>query len=455
MYRPRTLSAAARTGGGTDNSPTANPATGDTLNLLTNPVSRSRAVENDYSDHPSNAQQPNRPASAPTGVTEATPLNSHTRHHRHLAGERTRRQRSRGEGTRTRRVPGSASRVNPPSATASLPSYLATREVPCIHETMVSNSNIRPHPVIPPRPYPSTVGHLPPRRTSGSVDLSTRPAPPVPSHVCGSVASTPLPSSGAPPPRPPPPGPEVAERLGVGTCNRHTDAVISVRTSQPASRVRSPNVPAVVASQPTGDVEKRRLVVETKDEKLTKSDERKDRSKSTNNSSLKKNPDRDQAIITGDEDHQLMGPGGLDGRSAPKPGDHNYPCPRCGKCTCPRCQGDIPGTTEAARLAASHCWMCNHRCLCDTKACVETATCLCCVRACFYHCSNYEDDDACTDEPCSCRGPHCCLRWSALGALSVFLPCLLCYPVARGCMRACKSCADCVRPGCRCKESYR
>ena len=129
-----------------------------------------------------------------------------------------------------------------------------------------------------------------------------------------------------------------------------------------------------------------------------------------------------------------------------KPGQHNYRCPRCDRCMCRYCKG------QEKRPRSRTLW-CGGRCECTADAIVDTATCFCLVRACFYHCSNSEE--AQPVRPCSCGGPDCCPRWATIAALSLFLPCLLCYPLAKGCVLACKQCSRCSSPGCRCKESNR
>lgn len=72
---------------------------------------------------------------------------------------------------------------------------------------------------------------------------------------------------------------------------------------------------------------------------------------------------------------------------------------------------------------------------------VDYCTCMFCVKGIFYHCA---EDSSCSDtvldNPCSCSPVNtgCAARWSVLGLLSVFMPCLVCYPVARGCTGVCK-----------------
>ena len=73
----------------------------------------------------------------------------------------------------------------------------------------------------------------------------------------------------------------------------------------------------------------------------------------------------------------------------------------------------------------------------DVEQAVEYCTCLCCVKGMFYH---YTKDSytegRIAERPCSC-GPlstSCVKRWTCLTVCSVFLPCLLCYIPAKGCL---------------------
>uniref|UniRef100_A0A7M4FKI0 Protein sprouty homolog 2 n=1 Tax=Crocodylus porosus TaxID=8502 RepID=A0A7M4FKI0_CROPO len=125
-------------------------------------------------------------------------------------------------------------------------------------------------------------------------------------------------------------------------------------------------------------------------------------------------------------------------------GMHTYRCEDCGKCKCKECT--YPRTLPS-------CWICDKQCLCSAQNVVDYGTCVCCVKGLFYHCSN-DDEDNCADNPCSCSQSHCCTRWSAMGVVSLFLPCLWCYLPAKGCLKLCQGCYDRVnRPGCRCKHS--
>ncbi|KAG9328851.1 hypothetical protein JZ751_010120, partial [Albula glossodonta] len=126
------------------------------------------------------------------------------------------------------------------------------------------------------------------------------------------------------------------------------------------------------------------------------------------------------------------------------PGKHVYRCEDCGKCKCADCS--LPRTLPSY-------WVCGRRCVCSAQNLLDYGTCICCVKCLFYHCSS-DDEDVCADNPCSCSQPRRCVRWSTMGLLSVFLPCLLLYLPARGCLRLCQCCYDRVkRPGCRCKNT--
>jgi len=67
---------------------------------------------------------------------------------------------------------------------------------------------------------------------------------------------------------------------------------------------------------------------------------------------------------------------------------------------------------------------------------LECCSCMCCLKAIFYHCTkdrNVEKNWA--DDPCTCEWPgtECLTRWGIMGMFSLFLPCLVCYPVLKVC----------------------
>ena len=67
---------------------------------------------------------------------------------------------------------------------------------------------------------------------------------------------------------------------------------------------------------------------------------------------------------------------------------------------------------------------------------LECCSCMCCVKAIFYHCTKDRNvENNWTDEPCTCEWPgtECVTRWGILGMFSLFLPCLVCYPILKVC----------------------
>lgn len=146
----------------------------------------------------------------------------------------------------------------------------------------------------------------------------------------------------------------------------------------------------------------------------------------------------------------VCSPGGQQGSalipSSPAEKKHLFLCEHCGKCRCTECT--LPRTLPS-------CWVCNQECLCSAQSLVDTATCMCLVKGIFYHCTEDEDDEgSCADKPCSCSQANCCARWSFMAALSIVLPCLVCYLPATGLAKLGQKCYDNVsRPGCRCKNS--
>ena len=73
-------------------------------------------------------------------------------------------------------------------------------------------------------------------------------------------------------------------------------------------------------------------------------------------------------------------------------------CVVCGRCRCAACASPKP--------LPSH-WLCNNSCLCSAQAAVDSLSCMCCVKAAFYHCGEKLDqdsdkEDSWVDSPCSC-----------------------------------------------------
>ncbi|KAG8034083.1 hypothetical protein G9C98_008564 [Cotesia typhae] len=93
----------------------------------------------------------------------------------------------------------------------------------------------------------------------------------------------------------------------------------------------------------------------------------------------------------------------------------------------------------------------------STETALDYASCLCCVKGLFYHCSDAngsgdsEVGGSCADEPCSCSGSRKTARWTCLAALTMVLPCLLCYWPLKGCVTICEACyARHAAQGCKC-----
>lgn len=136
-------------------------------------------------------------------------------------------------------------------------------------------------------------------------------------------------------------------------------------------------------------------------------------------------------------------PKGTSGKPSGAHAGHLFICEECGHCKCAHC---------AAARSLPSCWLCNQRCLCSPENLLDYGTCLCCVKGLFYHCSS-DDEDTCADDPCSCGPGSCCVRWAAMSALSVLMPCLCCYFPTLGCLKLCQRGYDAARrPGCRCRN---
>lgn len=125
-------------------------------------------------------------------------------------------------------------------------------------------------------------------------------------------------------------------------------------------------------------------------------------------------------------------------------------CVACGRCRCTACA--TPRSLPSA-------WLCDNSCHCSLQSCLDTVTCLCCVKAAFYHCGERVDpeidkEDSWVDKPCSCSQNKWLLRWGCLAFLSIPLPCLLCYPLLRGVARGAEACYQTTtRQGCRCPDN--
>lgn len=128
-------------------------------------------------------------------------------------------------------------------------------------------------------------------------------------------------------------------------------------------------------------------------------------------------------------------------------------CPQCNRCMCRECQ-------QPRKLPSK--WICKDNVYCSAETIIDYASCLCCVKAFFYHCSQDHDHELdcenetirCAEDPCSCVPYKRSSRWGCLSVLSVLLPCLCCYWPMRGCVSLCAKCYDKHRRhGCRCNNN--
>jgi hypothetical protein len=120
-------------------------------------------------------------------------------------------------------------------------------------------------------------------------------------------------------------------------------------------------------------------------------------------------------------------------------------CSKCGKCRCGAC-------TSPRELPSK--WLCGDKVNVSPETAVEYATCMCCVKGVFYHCSK-DDQDAefeCVSDPCACcNRPNCCKRWTCILAMSMCLPCMCLYPPAKCGLMACTALYNkCRKKGCTC-----
>ncbi len=88
--------------------------------------------------------------------------------------------------------------------------------------------------------------------------------------------------------------------------------------------------------------------------------------------------------------------------SSPTPSSDSIICGECGKCRCASCRSARP---------LPKAWICDNKCLCSVESCVDTLSCMCCVKAGLYHCGEFvaRGDQAAdtheqewVDNPCSC-----------------------------------------------------
>lgn len=100
-----------------------------------------------------------------------------------------------------------------------------------------------------------------------------------------------------------------------------------------------------------------------------------------------------------------------------------------------------PSTSSSARVQCKHCREVfsvddNVRGSCEdapdsVERCIECVSCVSCFSCLMYHC--LADADGSYVHPCSCGPSDHCKRWTALSILSIFIPCLWCYPPLKAC----------------------
>lgn len=120
-------------------------------------------------------------------------------------------------------------------------------------------------------------------------------------------------------------------------------------------------------------------------------------------------------------------------------------CQDCGKCKCEAC-------CTPRKLPQK--WLFGGTCLCSSQTLVDSLSCMCCVKGLLYHCTKDRDEEVDMKNPISCHGPDSGLKWAALGLMCPFLPCLLSYPLLRGCAKLSEIVyAKCTLSGCQCQTN--
>lgn len=122
-------------------------------------------------------------------------------------------------------------------------------------------------------------------------------------------------------------------------------------------------------------------------------------------------------------------------------------CRNCNRCRCKACR-------EPRRLPEYY--LCQQKCLCSTETVVDTLSGMYLVKALFYHCGKdySSEEDSFFENPCSCGGEYIAARWGCMAAMSLVMPCLLCYLPLKGCASASQAVyAKCTSTGCRCELS--
>lgn len=127
-------------------------------------------------------------------------------------------------------------------------------------------------------------------------------------------------------------------------------------------------------------------------------------------------------------------------------GDPSSACPRCGRCRCDGCRRTTPRDLPRRWCGG---WECS------AASTVDWLSCMCCVRATFYHCCpDSEEEPDYADNPCGCCDhPKCPSRWVFIVVVALFLPCLVLYWPLRGALALLTDCYNVCGPGgCRCDQ---
>jgi protein sprouty family protein 2 len=123
-------------------------------------------------------------------------------------------------------------------------------------------------------------------------------------------------------------------------------------------------------------------------------------------------------------------------------------CPYCRKCRCAACATPRPLPSR---------WICSKSVHCGPEPFLDYVTCLCCVKAIFYHCGKDREPDGglmCADKPCSCAPHRKFWRWGYMAAMSLVFPCLCLYWPCKGAIKLTEKAYQAYHSnGCRCTSS--
>ena len=111
-------------------------------------------------------------------------------------------------------------------------------------------------------------------------------------------------------------------------------------------------------------------------------------------------------------------------------------------------------SSEHRRLPGS--WICGGKWYCSCSSVVDLLSCMCIVKGLFYHCCDEPHDVDPDPHPCDCScGRQCVSRWASMAAMSLCLPCLLCYLPLKAGQKAIEACYNfpcCRSASCKCDK---